>query len=318
MRVARRLLLVTACLWSAACPLGRDRDRDDAGPVDSGYPPPATDVTAAIGTDATLDIGTWNVKNFPCGNSSETSTCRPGAEDTPALAADVIASLDLDLVALQEVADEEAFYELADRLPEHVGILSGHTYSDGSYQKIGYLYRATVLSAGAPGELFRTDNNFPRPALQVPFTWTGGDSPFTFLAISVHLKAGEGTLDSDRRKAAISRMEAHARNLVDGAGEDNIIFLGDFNENIRTSTGLQNFAPFLDATRYDVRTRANADAREFSFIPSGVVLDHIVTTSALKAAAGSGPAVIPRLDTDIEGYRGRLSDHLLVGVSLAP
>lgn len=323
MRTLLLLLLVGAC---AACPIvsrgDRDRDPDreatDAGPEGTGFPPPATDLTLPVGTASTLDVATWNVKNFPCGNESSSSTCRPDRNATPALLADLIASLDLDLVALEEIADEDAFDEVVQRLPEHEGVLSTDTYSDGSYQKVGFIYRATVLELAASNLVFQSDFDFPRPGLQGRFTWTGEGGPKTFLAIAVHLKAGEANADFERRGGAIASMEAYARNLVDGAGEDNILFLGDWNEDLRDPDGLANFAPFRDATRYAIRTKANADAREVSFIPAGVILDHIVTTSSMGAAFGTARPVIPRVDSDVESYRSRMSDHLPVTLRLEP
>jgi endonuclease/exonuclease/phosphatase family metal-dependent hydrolase len=314
-RLPTALLVVIAC---AACPIGRpggnEGEGEGEGEGDAGpdYPLPATDATDKLGTPGGLDVGAWNLKNFPCGNESFSTTCRANPEDTPRLVADLIASMDLDLVAVEEVADEAAFQELVDRLPEHDGVLSTDTYSDGTYQKIGFIYRSSVLEAGDPSLLFRSNDAFPRPALQVPFTWTGEGASFTFLAIGVHLKAGEANDDFARRGEAVQAMDAYARNLVDGAGEDNIVFLGDFNENLRDSDGAANFQPFRDTSRYTIRTQPNVDAHETSFLPDpGVILDHVVTTKGFDAASCS-PALIPRLDSDVTSYRSRISDHLPV------
>jgi endonuclease/exonuclease/phosphatase family metal-dependent hydrolase len=262
-----------------ACPIGiQDGDRDDddrdAGP-DTGYPAPATDLVAPRGAADTFEIASWNVKNFPCGNESFSSTCRAEAADTPSLLADLIASMDLDIVALQEIADEEAFQEVVDRLPEHEGVLSSHTYGDGSYQKIGYVYRSTEVEAGTASLLFQSSDNFPRPALQTQFTWSGLGTPIRLTAISVHLKAGEGGDDRDRRTGAIAQLEQYMQNLVDGSGDDNLIALGDFNETVDDAAGQQVFLPFRDPSRYVIRTEANAESGEATFIPSDVILDAV-------------------------------------------
>jgi endonuclease/exonuclease/phosphatase family metal-dependent hydrolase len=317
--VVKAMLILTAVAL-CACPIGRPRDRDDDeddedDPVDAGtgFPSPRTDLTEKLGGDGTLEIAAWNVKNFPCGNPSFSTECRDNPEETPELLADLIASMDIDLLAVEEIADEDAFNETVQRLPEHESVLSTHTYGDGSYQKIGYIYRASVLEAGAPTLLFNNDGDFPRPALQVEFTWTGGGQSLSFLAIAVHLKAGENPEDRDRREAAIAQMEQFASNLVDGSGNNNIIMLGDFNETL-DGDGFTSFAPLRDTSRYRIRTQANANSGESSFIPSGVILDHIVTTTALDPFVGETTtrAIIPRLDVDVSSYRDRLSDHLPV------
>jgi endonuclease/exonuclease/phosphatase family metal-dependent hydrolase len=321
-RVRVPLLLLAAASLLIGCTGSAQSDDDDdvsegeGEPGDTGFPDPRDDVTARIGADETLDIGAWNIKNFPCGNASFSTVCREDAEDTPSLVADVVASLALDIVAFEEITSEDAFFEVVQRLPHHEGVLSEHTYGDGTFQKIGFLYDARVIDAGDEALLFPTDDAFPRPALQVPFTWR--DTGLSLFAIAVHLKAGQEPEDFERRGAAIERMDSYARNLVDGEGQDKIIMLGDFNETLTDTAGLANFAPLRDAARYTIRTQTNAAADEATFLPSNVILDHIVTTSALGAQAAGRSAVIPRVDFDIEGYRARLSDHLPVALSLDP
>lgn len=308
----------------AACPRAETPGDDDDTPgddddeevIDTGFPAPANNVTDRIGTDETLDVGAWNIKNFPCGNASFSTTCRQGADLTPALVADVITSMGIDLLAVEEIADETAFAETAQRLPFHEAIVSSDTYGDGTYQKIAFLYDTRVLEAGADALLFQGDNNFPRPALQVSFTHK--ETGLSFFAIAIHLKAGDEDSDFARRGGAFVRLHAYMSNLVDGDGQDNIIVLGDFNETLTNPAGLANFEPLRDAARYDIRTQTNAFADEVSFLPGDVILDHIVTTAALADEAASRSAVIPRVDFDVADYRGRLSDHLPVTLALDP
>jgi hypothetical protein len=225
-----RSLVGSMCVAAlTACPVvrpdgdddpGDDDDDDDDDVIDTGFPAPADDVTDRIGAEETLDIGAWNIKNFPCGNDSFSTTCRANADVTPSLVADVITSMGLDLVAVEEIAGEEGFAETAQRLPHHEAIVSSDTYSDGTYQKIGFLYDTRVLEAGADSLLFQGDSNFPRPALQVSFTHK--DTGLSFFAIAIHLKAGESDEDFERRGGALTRLHAYMSNLVDGDGQDNI------------------------------------------------------------------------------------------------
>lgn len=316
---APRALVVVAALALAACPIGVRPDAgpdedEDAGPDGTGYPDPRTDLTAALGGDDTLDIAAWNLKNFPCGNESYSTVCRDEPADSVVLVTDLIASMALDAVVVEEIADVEAFEEIVQRLPNHEGLLSTDEYFDGSYQKIGLIYDATVLEAGQPLQLFASSDDFPRPAFQVELTWVGPGEPLTFMAIGLHLKAGETSADRGERTRSVAQLEQYVSNLVDGAGQDNVIMLGDFNETL-DAEGLPVFQPLRDTARYTIETQTNYNSGEATYISSDAIIDHIVTTAPLSPAIGGERSVIPRLQFDVEDYRGRVSDHLPVVLS---
>ncbi len=274
----------------------------DAGPSSPGrYPPPRTDLVPAVGRPETLDIATWNIENFP------------KADTTASLVADLIASLQLDLVALQEIQDEAAFDELVERLPDHEGILSTHAYGDGSYQKLGFLYRRDLITVTGQQLLF-TDRSYelPRPPLEL----RARVGNFDFVAIVIHLKAGRGNEDRERRAAAVMALDGYLQRLVAQVDED-VVLLGDFNEVVTTGEGLRALAPIADArTRYDIETRPLAERGEASFLPSGVVLDHIVTGIGLAPELGAETARIVHLDASFRGYEYAVSDHLPVVISM--
>ncbi|OGQ24013.1 MAG: hypothetical protein A2138_25295 [Deltaproteobacteria bacterium RBG_16_71_12] len=321
MRISRALLVVALVVDGAAaltgCPIGTPPDDErDAGPDDTGYPAPRTDLTDALGDDDTLDLAAWNLKNFPCGNESYSTVCRDDQAGSVELVTDLIASLALDVLAVEEIGDVEAFEEIVQRLPDHEGVLSTDEYFDGTYQKIGVIYDATLLEAGEPVALFASSDDFPRPAFQVELTWTGPGDPLTFLVIALHLKAGETSADRAERTRAVAQLEQYVGNLVDGAGQDNVIVLGDFNETLDAEGG-PVFQPLRDGARYTIQTQTNYDAGEETFLASGAILDHIVTTAALAGAIGGAHSQIPRLQYDVDDYRARVSDHLPVALSLA-
>jgi endonuclease/exonuclease/phosphatase family metal-dependent hydrolase len=306
-------LISAAAALAAPASLAGCRDvapATDAAIDGDGWPyaPPRTDVVAAVGSPATLEIATWNIENFPADAG------------TPRYVAELIASLDLDVIVVQEIADEAAWRELLDRLREHEGVLSSHTYGATSYQKIGVIYRAGLVTVGAPRLLFPTDPYaFPRPPLSVSVASDDGVHPGRRLAlIGVHQKAGVSTEDGERRRAAIEALDAHLRAQVDGGGEDDVILAGDYNEIVTTAGGQANLAPILGAPdRYTLRTRPNADGGEISFVPSGRLLDHLTTTAAHAAELAGARVVIPRLHATYSGYLAHVSDHLPV-ILVAP
>lgn len=313
-RMRFHLTWLAASLWLglAACsdpaqPAGDAAPLVDAaaGRPDSSFPPPRDDLVPRIGSDDAIDIATWNLEHFPLESG------------TPRLVADLITSMDLDLVAVQEIEDTDAFDELVERLRDFDAIVSSHTYGNGSYQKIGFLYRRDVVQLSGGALLFGDRGYvFPRPPLQAIVTAvSAAGEPFDFVAITLHLKAGRDAEDRERRHDAVRVLEDHVRELVASVDED-VILLGDFNEVVTTDEGTATLAPLLDATRYRMHTAPLAEAGAATFLPSSVVLDHVVSTAALADELAGGDDEIPDLEDQLGGYRSVISDHLPVVVSV--
>jgi endonuclease/exonuclease/phosphatase family metal-dependent hydrolase len=302
------LLFAAVVALSLACGSGALR------PSGFGDEPPPPPKLGPIGSFATLDVGAWNLKNFPCGNASNSTVCRPTEADTPLLVAQLIRTLQPDLLAVEEIADDHAFNTVVQNVPDRKGILSTQTYFDGTYQKVGFIYDDTVLEATSDATLlFDSDPAFPRPPLMVSFNWHGPGPGLSFTAIGVHLKAGGTADDLARRKTAIAELAAKAQALVDG-GNGDVVILGDFNQTF--TEGGDNFIPFEDAKQFDIRTEALAKSGQVTFLPSGSMIDHIVTTTGFQAV-GKDPAIVPPLDEEVPAYLDRVSDHLPVFLSLS-
>jgi exonuclease III len=261
------------------------------------YPEPRTDVIAAVGSEATLEIATWNIRNFP------------ERAETARLVADVIASLDLDIIVVEEIASDAAWKELLDRLRDHEGVLSTHRYSPDSYQKIGVIYRASLVTVGEPTLLFPTDSfNFPRPPFSLPITVDAS----TIQLVGIHLKAGRTDEDADRRRAATVTLDAHLRAQVDGGGEAEVVILGDYNERVIDVADREVLAPLLTAPdRYTVRTERPAQLGAISYLGfGGSFIDHITTTAALDARWTAATIQLPRVEAAVPSYSSLVSDHL--------
>jgi endonuclease/exonuclease/phosphatase family metal-dependent hydrolase len=300
----RSLSLALALAIVAGC-IVDDRDPgSDAGPEppDTGFPEPRTDLFPPIGDETTLDVATWNIENFPASRS------------TPETVADFVASMDLDLLAVQEITDEAAWEELLDRLPDHDGVLSNHSYSDGSFQRVGFVYKESVLEVSDVTVLFSGSGfEFPRPPVSA--TFTAVDRDFDFTAITVHLKAGGGFEDRERRTEAVIRLESHIRSLVDGLADDDVILLGDFNDVLTEASGREVFAPLLNSpARYSVLSE-DIPASTASFIPSSRTLDHIIVTASLNDEVAGRDAEVAELDRAIGSFEATVSDHLPVVLS---
>jgi endonuclease/exonuclease/phosphatase family metal-dependent hydrolase len=293
-----RSLAVLAVLAGCTHRGGFDDPNADADPVHP-YPPPRTDVVPAVGGPDTLEIATWNIRNFP------------GSATTPSVVADLITSLDLDVIVVQEIASEVAWEELLQRLRDHDGVLSTHRYTPLDYQKLGVIYRRSLVEVGEPSLLFVTDTSaFPRPPLSLAITVDG----LTLELVGVHLKAGVTDEDAARRRAAIRALDTRLRAQVDGGGEDEVVLLGDYNERLTDDRGLEVLGPLLDAPdRYTLRTEAAALAGGATYLGfGGHFIDHITTTAALDARWGAARIEVPPLNVTVPGFRQTISDHLPV------
>jgi endonuclease/exonuclease/phosphatase family metal-dependent hydrolase len=297
LRTAFLLAFVVACR-------GESVEREPMPPDATGtYPPPRSDAFMRLGSADTLEIAAWNIENFP----ALTGT-------TAARVADLITSMDLDLVLVEEIASETAWAELIARLPEHEGILSEHRYSPTEYQKLGIIYRSSMITPSQVMLLFTSDAyNFPRPPLSALLAIDDGvHQPMSIRTIGLHLKAGVGTEDGERRRAALGALDTYVRAKIAAGDEDEIVIAGDYNEVLNTSVGQANFAALLSAPDlYTVQTQAASDRGEISFVPSSVLLDHITTTAALTDDLVGSRLVIPRLQT-LPQYQAQVSDHLPV------
>jgi endonuclease/exonuclease/phosphatase family metal-dependent hydrolase len=300
-------------LWLLPFIVGACRDTGDSandGGIDGDgfpYPPPKTDAFQRLGSPDTLEIAAWNIENYPAFSM------------TPSRVADLIASLDLDIIVVEEIASETAWRELMDRLRDHDGILSEHRYTPTDYQKIGIIYKTAMVTPGVVSLMFTSDTYaFPRPPHSVHLTIDDGvHRAMTIRTIGVHLKAGVTAEDGDRRRLAMSALDQQLRAEIAGGQEDEIVIAGDYNEVLNTTIGQMNFAPLLSMPAvYTIQTQVASDRGDISFVPSSVLLDHITTTAALADDLAGAQLVIPRLHT-LPGYVSEVSDHLPV-VLIAP
>ena len=119
------LLLLLAILADTGCDgaanavdggldAGLDATTEDGGEDgrgDDAYHP------LRVGSEETFEAVTWNLHNFPSEQSSAGHV------------SSLIIALDLDLVAVQEIADERAFADMLSYLPSHDASQTPHVYN---------------------------------------------------------------------------------------------------------------------------------------------------------------------------------------------
>jgi len=299
---AAAALAALAALALAGCDLTRAAPPPDALVVD-GFPPPQDGVVPAVGGPDTLDLACWNIENFPM------------TVQTASDVADLITSLDLDVVVVEEVASVDAWNELLARLPGHDGVLSTHVYANLAYQKIGIVYRTDEAAISNVELLFQTDSyDFPRPPLHAHLHFDDGvHAPVDLDLVGLHLKAGITTEDATRRQGAVAALDTWERGRTDDPGT---VFLGDWNQELDAHDGPTVFAPITAAPDlYTIRSAAASAAGAATYLPARSMIDHIVTTAPAAATIGAVDAEVPPLDREYNAYP-EVSDHLPVVLSI--
>jgi hypothetical protein len=279
--------------------------RYDARPKPDGsvlLHPDGGALVQAVGSATTLDIGCWNVENFP-----------KAAGSVQALA-DLIAALDLDLVAVEEINDPAAFQAVIARLPGWKGVLGSGNAGGDLPQRIGYFWKESVVTLTESKALFTASSyEFPRPPFQATVTANGK----SFTIIAVHLKAGVAAADQERRRLAHIALEGHLRNLSGGT-----LLCGDFNQEVYEETDAGTgtiYAPYLDdSARYRILTAPLDRAGAVTFLDYENMLDQMVSTSGLDPLVAGEAPLIPPLHDEYAPYENVLSDHLPIVIRLHP
>lgn len=302
----RRASLIAGCLavLSTGCPAPAGGEVD-APAADAPVVPPREPIFDAYGDPAAFDVATWNIEGFPKSAS------------TVADAQDILFSLGVDLIAVQEIASVNNFEALMEGLPDYEAVLSTHRYAPNSYQKTGLIARKDVITIRG-SELILVDQSasMPRPPLRVALTYHGADGAFDFEAIIIHLKAGFTTQDRQQRETSISLLDIYIRDRLDANATDRIVLLGDFNTDPSEASGDDIFAPIVAGTDlYQFPTKAPAEAGAYSFLPSNAMLDHVVFAGDFAAGA---TAQVAEIDDQFTNFEDTVSDHRPVVAGFAP
>ncbi len=264
-----------------------------------------------FGTDLTLDILTWNLKEFPY------------HEETIMNLAEIIPVLKADVIAFQEIMDPSPFYALANQLPGYQALV----YNASSSWRLAYLYNSSTVSVNDSYTIFNDDGNaFPRP----PYILDMNFGTNRYYVINNHFKAlGDNVIDETdpwdeemRRLNASLRLEEYIReNLPD----QRVIMLGDLNDQLQESEETNVFLPFLNRgddyffTTMPIAQNPTLDT--VSYPARNSILDHILITDELFGDFDASGAVCKALKIEdmvggLSAYYDLLSDHRPVGIRL--
>lgn len=250
----------------------KPRDPEDVNTEESSYPGEDQPKTE------TFDVVTWNIEWF--GDSGR----GPDDEDLQLRnVLEVVRTIDADLYAFQEIADEARFEALDDSLDQFRGFIANFSQN----QKTAYLFRHSVIDSLDSG-LLREQ--------QEGFDWAGGRYPLYFefdvniegqsmrvFSYNIHAKAFDDQESYERREGAAKSLK---RYLDERRRTNNVLFLGDFNDMLTESTYRGEISPyinFIQDDHYFPLTLSLEEQGYISFLAGNFnsMIDHIVSTRIL-------------------------------------
>jgi len=275
-------------------------------------------VPATIGSQNdpdTVDVGSWNLAWFG-------HPWRGPADDALQVsrAAQVIESLDLDIVGLVEVASEDAFTDLLADLPGYRGLLVTDDSVNGGAaqyseleQKVALLVHERFTIAQARVILAESAWSFAgRPPLEVTLRFEEEGRPRTLVVVVVHFKAMANADGYTRRVDAAAALH----DFIDGEYATRwVLVIGDFNDDIDTSTYRDHSSPFesfVDDPAYRFTTDELSELDESTTVNFNSTIDHHLVTEILARRFVEGSAQVLRVDRAIPDYATTTSDHFPV------
>jgi endonuclease/exonuclease/phosphatase family metal-dependent hydrolase len=266
---------------------------------------PFTPEGEEIARSETFDVVTWNIEWF----GSESL----GPDDTELQMNNVIRvirEIDADIYAFQEIANNAAFYALADSLEG----FRGFTSPDGQNQRTAYLFRTAVVDSVSSGLLTEGQEGFDwagRLPLHFEVDVTTDGITRRLHLYNVHAKAfGDQSSYNRRRSASISLKEY----LDENRHDDRVIFLGDYNDRlIRSTYGGADHSPyqnFLDDENYYAVTKQLEESGFVTFLipPHRSMIDHMIINRNLTDYHISGAQRVEN-PYFIDDFSTTTSDH---------
>lgn len=275
---------------------------------------PASD---EVSPDPTLETVTWNLNWYGDGTYGSGGGNGPANEhQQTANIIQVTDSLKADLYAFQEVYGQKALNDITENMSGYRGFIADHI---DWVQKTAFVYNTNTidsLSAGAITE-GQSDNAWAgRFPLYFQFTYSFEESSHQFYAIVIHAKAFDDQESYERRKTAAQDLYDY---LVDNKPEANIIFLGDYNDDVDESIYEPNsgepaetpYLPFVDnSDHFQVITEVLSNEGKSSTVGYPDMIDHITMSDELYSLYVDGSAAVFQFkDNFISDYPETTSDH---------
>jgi len=280
--------LILSCSENAN-PLSSDNDEID-GHINSSL--------NFAGADNSLDIVTWNIENFP------------KHKMTLEYVHEAIDSLNVDILALQEIESANALNELNQLLGDNWQSYKSYT---SNYGNLAYLINTNSIQTFlSPYNVLNEESyNF---ASRTPYVLEFVYNTENFYLINVHLKCCDGS--EERRRNA---NEALYNYIITSLNNENVLIVGDYNDLLIDDDNVfdifLNNSENFQFTDYDI---ASGESAYWSFPSWPSHLDHILITNELFDNMIETQTVL--IDNSLieyfSTYEEYISDHRPVGISL--
>lgn len=265
-----------------------------------------------FGTDETLEILTWNIEWFP-----------KAGQTTVSYVEEIVLEMDVDLIAVQEIEDKNAFRQIGEDLEGYESYVP-----DGDYSSLGYIYKSATLTDVAIYTIYSTSsywNAFPRAPLVIEFKYRDQQ----FYVINNHLKCcGNGDLDigntSDeeyRRYQAMNLLKDYVDSYLP---TEKVVIVGDMNDELTDNLSDNVFKSLINDPNnflFADMEIAEGNSNYFSYPSWPSHLDHILITNELFDNLSNANSSVATLLVDDYmnswwSYDNYVSDHRPVGLKL--
>jgi endonuclease/exonuclease/phosphatase family metal-dependent hydrolase len=266
-----------------------------------------------FGTDATLDIVTWNLEWFPKNGSTTVNHVK-----------NMMLAMDADIYALQEIDNKNALQQLVNELPAYEAYYIN--YDD--YQGLAYVYNTERLNLIDRYQIYEGyGRQFPRAPLVLEVEY----NQQRFVIINNHLKCcGDESMnpydewDEETRRYDASKL---LDDYIDKYfTQEKVILLGDLNDEITDRMVDNVFQIFINqpqAYLFADMDIAESSSSGWSYPSWPSHLDHILITNELfdDYASDDSRCVVIMPDEYFSGgfseYDDKVTDHRPVGIRLA-
>ena len=269
-----------------------------------------------FGTDSSLEVLTWNMEWFPT-----------NGQETIDEVTQIIKALDVDVLAVQEINDTNAFKQLINNLEDYDGYFKSGYYGG---LELAYIYKKNAIEIVDFYEIYTTYeywSAFPRAPMVMEMNYKDEK----YIIINNHFKCcGDGILnlndggDEETRRYEASRL---LKEYIDSNFPDEkVIVLGDMNDILTDNSSNNVFQPFFDdSSNYffaDTYLALSDDPSKWSYPKWPSHIDHLLVTNELFENYDLATDVQTiRIEDYIGGwgvYEANVSDHRPVAISITP
>ena len=265
----------------------------------------------SFGTAVSFEAVTWNTEWFPL-----------NGETTINYVSQIVEALDVDFLAFQEIDNFSSFAQMIEDLTNFDGY-----YVDSEYSGLAFIYKPNTVTISEIYEIYTTQSYwrpFPRSPLVVELQFMNEN----FILINNHFKCcGDGYIDWgdnwDEEKRRYDASVLLKEYIDENFPNENVIVLGDLNDEITDASSDNVFQPFFDDDanyRFADMEVAEGSSADWSYPTWPSHIDHILVTNELFDELENATIETIKIDEFMSGgwnqYENNISDHRPVALKI--